>query len=273
MRSIKLLDVNFNSGKGWQPGVSKHAAPLNVRWDRHNAEQDPNLVVLTDYKLTTPCRARTKIAWLVESPDIIPQLCDPNRFDFSRFKRVITFHRGLLNTLPNAVEGLMGGTTLQRSEIALYPKTKLVSMVASAKSATHGHKFRCQVADLLSPTLDLYGKGRAKPLEWKVDGLRDYAFSVAIENGRVPDYFSEKLIDCFLTGTIPIYWGVYSIGNWFNLDGILRFETATEAMKIVNSLTMDDYLRMLGAVTDNFNRAQRFICPEDDYLRLGWFNP
>jgi len=110
-------------------------------------------------------------------------------------------------------------------------------------------------------------------LEFKVDGLKDYAFSVAVENGRVPDYFSEKLIDCFLTGTVPIYWGVPTVGKWFNMDGILRFETVEEAERCVASLTMDKYLAMLPAVTDNYHRAQRFVCPEDEYLRLGWFNP
>ena len=272
-RRIKLLDANFNDGKGWQPGVSMHCAPQQVTWDRVRPELDPSLVVITDHKLDTRVRARTRIAWLVESPAVMPHIYDPARTDYARFKRVITFHRGLLNTIPNAVEGLMGGTTLRRSDIALWPKTKLVSMVASTKGWTEGHKFRLQVADRLAPALDLFGRGRPRALEFKIDGLKDYAFSVAAENGRVPDYFSEKLIDCFLTGTVPIYWGVPTVGKWFNLDGILRFDTVEEAERCVAALTMDKYLAMLPAVTDNYHRAQRFVCPEDEYLRLGWFNP
>ena len=273
MQVVRLLDVNFNSGHGWQPGVSLSALPKRVQWYRHRAEQFVGLTVLTDYKLDAVCAARHKVAWLVESPDIAPEIYDPSRINFKKFKRVITFHRGLLNTLPNAVEGLMGGCHIHEPDIYQHPKSKLVSMVASSKDSTAGHKFRCSVANRLQGSVDLFGRGRARPLVNKADGLRDYAFSVAVENCRVPDYFSEKLIDCFLTATVPIYWGVPSIGNWFNLDGILRFDTEEEAARIVGGLTMDQYLKMLPAVTDNFQRAQRFICPEDEMQRLGYFNP
>lgn len=273
MQIVRLLDVNFNSGHGWQPGVSLSVRPKRVQWHRPRAEQFVGLTVMTDYKLNTPCQARWKVAWLVESPDIAPEIYDPLRVNFKKFHRVITFHRGLLKTLPNAVEGLMGGCHIREQDIYQHAKSKLVSMVASSKDSTEGHKFRCRVADRLQHGLDLFGKGRARPLLDKADGLRDYAFSVAVENSRVPDYFSEKLIDCFLTATVPIYWGVPTIGNWFNLDGMLRFDTEEEAARIVAGLTMDRYLKMLPAVTDNFQRAQRFICPEDEFQRLGYFNP
>lgn len=269
---VRLLDANFNSGHGWQPGVSLSAIPKLVQWYRPRAEHFVGLTVLTDYKLTTPCQARWKVAWLVESPDIAPEIYDPSRVDFTKFHRVITFHRGLLNSLPNAVEGLMGGCHIHEPDIHQHAKSKLVSMIASSKDSTSGHKFRCSVANRLQGSVDLFGRGRARPLVNKIDGLKDYAFSVVVENCRVPDYFSEKLIDCFLTGTVPIYSGA-PVGRWFNSDGVLKFDTEEEADKIVASMTTDKYLKMLPAVTDNFQRAQRFICPEDEMQRLGYFNP
>lgn len=273
MRSVKLIDVNFNSGKGWQPGVSLSIAPKTMRWDRVAADRFPGPVVLTDYRLNTKCLSLCPIAWLVESPDIAPEIYDPRKVNYAKFKRVITFHHRLLETLPNAVEGLMGGAHVHADDVGLWHKTKLVSMIASSKDTTAGHKFRCRVTSALTDRVDLFGRGRARPLENKGDGLRDYAFSVAVENCRVPHYFSEKLIDCFLTGTVPIYWGIRYIGKWFNEDGILHFETEQEARQIVDSLTVDQYLRMLPAVTDNFHRAQAYVSPEDSFLARGYFDP
>ena len=42
-----------------------------------------------------------------------------------------------------------------------------------------------------------------------------------IENERQPFFFTEKLIDCFSVGTIPIYWGasVIPLVEW---RGVLR---------------------------------------------------
>ena len=58
-----------------------------------------------------------------------------------------------------------------------------------------------------------FGRGRGDmELKEKEDGLCDYMFSVAIENSN--QYFSEKLLDCFLTGTIPIYYATPSDDKW-----------------------------------------------------------
>ena len=46
-------------------------------------------------------------------------------------------------------------------------------------------------------------------------------FSIAIENASYETYFTEKLLDCFATGTIPVYYGAPDIGDYFNKDGII----------------------------------------------------
>lgn len=30
-------------------------------------------------------------------------------------------------------------------------------------------------------------------------------------------YFSEKLSDCFVSGTIPLYWGCVRLGDYFDM--------------------------------------------------------
>jgi hypothetical protein len=41
----------------------------------------------------------------------------------------------------------------------------------------------------------------------KAAALRDYMFSIVIENAQVGRYFTEKLIDAIALGTVPVYWG------------------------------------------------------------------
>ena len=43
-------------------------------------------------------------------------------------------------------------------------------------------------------------------------------FSIATENAAVDNYFTEKLMDCFLTKTVPIYYGSSNIGEFFIRD-------------------------------------------------------
>jgi hypothetical protein len=53
-------------------------------------------------------------------------------------------------------------------------------------------------------------------LDNKKHGLEEYKFSIAIENCVESDYFSEKLTDCILTDTTPIYYGCPNINRFFN---------------------------------------------------------
>ena len=83
-------------------------------------------------------------------------------------------------------------------------------------------------------------------------------FSLVIESCREDYYFSEKLIDCFLTGTIPVYWGCPSIGDFFDTKGMLIFETKEEGLELLSKLTPELYESMLPHVQENFERAKKY---------------
>lgn len=46
--------------------------------------------------------------------------------------------------------------------------------------------------------------------------LSQYKFAIVFENTSKLHYMTEKLYNCFLTQTIPIYWGNMSVGSVFN---------------------------------------------------------
>jgi hypothetical protein len=102
-------------------------------------------------------------------------------------------------------------------------KTHSCSIISSGKTDLLGHKLRHQVIAWLRRqdyNVDLLGRGY-NPFEQKQDGLSPYTYSVIIENVQEPDYFTEKLLDCFICGTIPIYWGASNISRYFNTDGMV----------------------------------------------------
>jgi hypothetical protein len=81
----------------------------------------------------------------------------------------------------------------------------------------HGHQLRLNLIDFLKKEafdFDLFGKG-IRPIEDKFDALYPYKYSIVIENSIYPHYWTEKIADCFLSWTMPIYYGASNIFDYF----------------------------------------------------------
>ena len=96
------------------------------------------------------------------------------------------------------------------------------------------------------------------PFEIK-DPLFESMFSVIIENTKVDNYFSEKLLDALRTYTVPIYFGCPNILEYFEEDGMINVNSIEELVSCVNSLTPDDYWKRMGSLVKNFTNAENFI--------------
>lgn len=97
-------------------------------------------------------------------------------------------------------------------------KSQDLMMIVSNKQMTTGHRQRYAFALKLKAhfgdNLELYGRGiREVNDKWEVQSPA--RFAVCIENSRFPDYFSEKITDCFLTETFPFYDGCPNISAYF----------------------------------------------------------
>lgn len=97
-------------------------------------------------------------------------------------------------------------------------KTKLLSVICSAKNFTPGHQWRLDVVKHLKKyfgaDIDLFGFGH-QPIEDKRDVLDDYKYHICIENTSLNYYVSEKLLDPLLAYSIPIYSGAPNIRDLF----------------------------------------------------------
>ena len=132
-------------------------------------------------------------------------------------------------------------------------KQKTISCIASNLTTLPGHKTRMAfLADLKSRSLavDYYGKG-TRYIEDKWDGLAPYRYSLAIENSSSPDYWTEKLADCYLSWTLPVYYGCTNLDEYFPTDSFIRIDInrPVEALEIITrTLAEDDWEARLPAL-------------------------
>lgn len=62
----------------------------------------------------------------------------------------------------------------------------------------------------------------------KINYQRRFRFSVAMENECYPGYVTEKIVEAFMAGTVPIYMGDSTIGNDFNLESFVFIESIAQ---------------------------------------------
>jgi hypothetical protein len=153
---------------------------------------------------------------------------------------------------------------MREEDMGIHEKSKSISTIFSWKTWNHGHRLRHSIYDMFkdSGKIDFYGSGCDKPIDFKVDGLKDYRFSVVIENSIESDYFTEKLLDCFLTGTIPIYWGTKNIENYFDTNGVIFINDENELSTIIDTLDVELYNSKINSIQSNFESAKKYIHPE-----------
>lgn len=216
--------------------------------------------------LKTIGKPTKKYGALIEAESIVPddyKIFDKHKHLSAEFDKIFTHSSKLLDSLPNAVFFPAGNAWVENNDTEVYnKKTKLVSMICSKKVITDFHKLRVQIARKLKQEnlCDLFGNLDGGPrFEKKEDTLLDYRFQVVVENDVLDFYFTEKILDCFLSFTIPVYIGALKIGQFFNLDGIIQIDPKDydRVDEIVKQLTPEYYIEHLDAVKDNYNRAMK----------------
>lgn len=94
----------------------------------------------------------------------------------------------------------------------------------------------------------------------KIDLFRLFQFSLVIENSKQPNYFTEKIVDCLITKTIPVYWGCPNIDHFFDTTGwiVLKTTTFEELQEKLEGLTPDHYSKYTDIIEKNFQSALKF---------------
>jgi hypothetical protein len=106
--------------------------------------------------------------------------------------------------------------------ISTFNKNKCISAVTSSKWE-HRNQFFREIDKM--GFVDIYGENY-KHLHriFKDKALENYTYSIAIENSSQKNYFTEKINDCFLFNTMPIYWGCPNLSDYFPEDSYIKID-------------------------------------------------
>jgi hypothetical protein len=258
MKSINLIGSSFTHLTNGNKGYSVHGKESKyIQWKFDNSL---GINFYIDNELDTAFTDNVKgvkYGWLLEckyvTPDIVDKVKNNYQQYFSVFRYIFTNDKELLDLDPRFKWCPTGGFWIKDPKI--YPKSKMISFISSNKNFTPGHKTRLEWVNKIGDQVDLYGRG-FNEIDTKEQGLCDYMFSVSIENAFYETFFTEKLLDCFATGTIPVYLGTPNICDYFNCDGIINL---TDEFDVSEEI----YYNKMDAVIDNLERVKKFEVLED----------
>ena len=136
----------------------------------------------------------------------------------------------------------------------------VISLIISNKLQAPGHIYRHKLAIFILTNnlpIDIWGNGTARystkfPNKKNIKGpfkdkepYEPYSLSICIENHRHPHYFSEKISNCFVCNTTPIYLGCTQIETYFPNQVIHLSENLQEDCALLTEISKNpsNYIR------------------------------
>jgi hypothetical protein len=183
------------------------------------------------------------------------------------FDVVFTYNEEILEKCKNSYFVPFGTTWIHNYN---FPEKKFqISHLTGHKTQTEGHLLRQKIhykQGKIKNNKDFYISKYGgvenfmnnKILDEKKEPLFDSQFHICIENSREKNYFTEKIMDCFVTKTVPIYWGCPNIEDFFDIDGIIIVNNFEEIISACNSLNEFSYQHMYPAIEKNLTNSKKF---------------
>lgn len=268
MNKLNIFTTAFNNHS------CLNSPPKNFEWIFNVYPKNKEPVVYFDdaiFRYMNDGYNGPKYGWLGESSEIIAPLImgvTSNKDILKlRYKKIFTNDRRIINIDPEFFSYNPPASNMPWiKEPNVYEKNKLCSYITSFKQFTSGHIKRMELFEKLKNNANfkdhIFGRDY-KFIPDKLDGLKDYMFSIVVENSIYPKYYTEKITDCFATGTVPIYYGDRSISEDFNSKGIIFIDN----METLDVLTPELYQECLPYVKENYIKVNNLIAADDSLYR------
>ena len=164
-----------------------------------------------------------------------------------------------------------------RNEVINKPRKKFCVAAISQISPIYTDFFRLIFIEELNKykKVDMGGKYNNNvggPIKDKIEFFKDYKFSIAMENRKGDGYASEKIIDSFISGTIPIYYGNYLIEEYINPKTFILIkglEDMKDKIEYIKKIDNDDKLYqsiLREKVIINDNIIEKMLKEQSDFL-------
>jgi|LakMenEpi03Aug12_release.lakeMendotaPanAssembly.Ray.scaffolds.fasta_scaffold44312_4 hypothetical protein len=181
---------------------------------------------------------------------------------------ILTYNDDVLKLCKNAIMFEFGSSWISDFDFN-FDKTFSVSFLVGGKGRLAGRKLRHDVwnnQNLISIPKNFFNSSmipyeteiKSKFLKSEKNPLFTSQFHICIENSSSNGYFSEKLIDCLYTKTIPIYWGSLDIEKRFNIKSIFKAKTLEDIIYICNNLNSGTYESLIDSVEENHLKSLEY---------------
>jgi glycosyl transferase family 10 (putative fucosyltransferase) len=224
------------------------------------------LVVLNN-KMKTESKARCprENVWCLMQEPYMKGHTDWMLERLEHFSRVLTHHlpsgRSKFAVSQPAIPWHVNKTFDQLISLEIPPKPKTLSWVVGNARDLPGHRKRWAFLKYIqqdgSLDIDLFGRA-VQFIEDKWDGLAPYKYSLAIENSSSPDYWTEKIADCFLSWSVPIYYGCTNLEDYFPSRSFIRIpiDPPREGFESVKTiLEQDNWEKRIPALKEARDRV------------------
>jgi len=271
MITIPFLDLSVPTNQYYNEALSlnDNIALKTISIQEALSQEFENIVISDQcLTLTENIKSNKKFLWIIEPHSINIQNYQIAYQLKNKVDLIFSHTKQFLDQVTNSVYCPWGSYFINPKDHKIYNKHYNTTIIASSKTYTVGHRMRHEVISKYEKYFDYVRRGGTSHSKYQNDGdeyklnfIKDYRFSVEIENAPINGYFTEKLLDCFRTGTIPIYCGDPGVIDIFNKDGIISFSTVEELEKILPNLNKSFYDDRINAVVENYNIAENFLYP------------
>ncbi|CAB5079458.1 hypothetical protein D3OALGA1CA_498 [Olavius algarvensis associated proteobacterium Delta 3] len=243
--------------KDWDwPDLLRQTPGQSGMWDGIRFVLDPvptcdYLVVLNNrMKTDTQVRCPPGHVWALMQEPYEPGFTDWLIERHDHFDRVFTHHipgeDPRYVRCPPAIPWHVNKTFDELVAAPIPQKTQRLSWIVGDAMDLPGHfKRRLFLEKLLQDgeiDLELYGKA-IRYIEDKWDGLAPFKYSLAIENAVSQDLWTEKIADCFLSWTVPFYYGCPNILEYFPKEAlvIIDIDRPAESLEKIKQVMAAGY--------------------------------
>ena len=202
------LPISELEGRGW-----------TVRWNEEIDACDAWLI-LDGVGEVEACRCpRENVLFMTAEPSAYKRY---PKVWLEQFPNIVTWQRRMQHARRThghvPLPWFIGRSRAELLAMHTTPKSRDISGFCSSQHCMKGHHRRLSCVGRLKrdmgDDIDWFGRN-IRFIEDKWDGLAPYRFSFALENSREDDYWTEKLVDCFLSRTIPLYDGAPNLAQYF----------------------------------------------------------
>ncbi len=117
--------------------------------------------------------------------------------------------------------------------------------------------------------VDVFGSYSGNKVVSKLDVATKYKFILCFENDLYPGYITEKALEAYMAGAVPVYWGDFGNDQSINRKALINFKdfsSIEDFVFYVSNLSLDEYQEIyeqpfLLQIPD-LSSVRQILCPD-----------